>query len=44
MAQKLDNTIGKMIHVTPDGKPAPGNPFIGQAGKGARNLVVWPSQ
>jgi aldose sugar dehydrogenase len=33
MAQKLDNTIGKMIHVTPDGKPAPGNPFLGQAGK-----------
>src|SRR5579863_10510081 len=33
MAQKLDNTIGKMIHITPDGKPAPGNPFIGQAGK-----------
>ena len=31
MAQKLDNTIGKIIHVTPDGKPAPGNPFIGKA-------------
>ena len=32
MAQKLDNTIGKIIHITPDGKPAPGNPFIGKAG------------
>ncbi len=32
MAQKLDNTIGKMIRITPDGKPAPGNPFIGKAG------------
>lgn len=33
MAQKLDNTIGKIVHVTPEGKPAPGNPFIGQSGK-----------
>lgn len=33
MAQKLDNTVGKIIHITPEGKPAPGNPFIGQAGK-----------
>lgn len=32
MAQKLDNTLGKMIHITPGGKPAPGNPFIGKAG------------
>ena len=32
MAQKLDNTLGKIIHVTPDGKPAPGNPFLGKAG------------
>jgi glucose/arabinose dehydrogenase len=32
MAQKLDNTIGKIVHITPDGKPAPGNPFIGKAG------------
>ena len=33
MAQKTDNIIGKIIHITPDGKPAPGNPFLGQAGK-----------
>jgi glucose/arabinose dehydrogenase len=32
MAQKLDNDLGKMIHITPDGKPAPGNPFIGKEG------------
>jgi len=32
MAQKLDNHLGKMIHITPDGAPAPGNPFIGKAG------------
>jgi glucose/arabinose dehydrogenase len=30
MAQKLDNDLGKMIHITPDGAPAPGNPFIGK--------------
>jgi glucose/arabinose dehydrogenase len=32
MAQKLDNDLGKMIHITPDGAAAPGNPFIGKAG------------
>ena len=31
-AQKLDNHLGKVIRITPDGAPAPGNPFIGQAG------------
>lgn len=29
--QKLDNSIGKMIHITREGEPAPGNPFIGNA-------------
>jgi glucose/arabinose dehydrogenase len=32
MAQKLDNDLGKMIHITPDGAPAPGNPFMGKEG------------
>jgi aldose sugar dehydrogenase len=32
MAQMLDNDLGKIIHVTPDGAPAPGNPFIGKQG------------
>jgi glucose/arabinose dehydrogenase len=27
MAQKLDNDLGKIIRITPDGKPARGNPF-----------------
>lgn len=31
-AQELDNDLGKIIHITPEGKPAPGNPFIGRKG------------
>lgn len=30
VSQQLDNDLGKIIHITPDGGPAPGNPFIGQ--------------
>jgi glucose/arabinose dehydrogenase len=32
VAQKLDNHLGKIIHITQDGKPAPDNPFIGRSG------------
>ncbi len=32
VAQQLDTHLGKMIHITPDGAPAPGNPFIGKPG------------
>jgi len=32
VAQKLDTDLGKIIHITPDGKPAPGNPFLGTPG------------
>jgi glucose/arabinose dehydrogenase len=32
VAQKLDTDLGKIIHITPDGKPAQGNPFIGTPG------------
>lgn len=32
MAQKLDTDLGKIIHITANGAPAPGNPFIGRKG------------
>lgn len=32
VAQQLDTDLGKMIRITPDGAPAPGNPFIGTPG------------
>ena len=31
-AQKLDNHLGKVVRITKDGAPAPGNPFVGRAG------------
>jgi glucose/arabinose dehydrogenase len=31
-AQLLDNGYGKVIHITPEGKPVPDNPFIGVTG------------
>src|SRR6185437_1256333 len=32
VAQKLDTDLGKIIHITADGAPAPGNPFAGRQG------------
>lgn len=32
VAQRLDTDLGKIIHITVDGSPAPGNPFIGRSG------------
>jgi glucose/arabinose dehydrogenase len=31
-AQHLDTYLGKIIHITPEGKPAPGNPSLGLPG------------
>lgn len=31
-AQKTDNYLGKILKITKDGMPAPGNPFIGKSG------------
>ena len=50
-AQKLDSDLGKVIHITPDGAPVPGNPFISKAGSVARKSgptaaavrKAWPS-
>jgi len=32
MAQTLDNDLGKIVRITPDGAAAPGNPFAGKSG------------
>jgi glucose/arabinose dehydrogenase len=32
VAQRMDTDLGKIIHITPDGAPAPDNPFLGKPG------------
>jgi glucose/arabinose dehydrogenase len=32
LAQDLTTALGKVLHITKDGQPAPGNPFAGRAG------------
>jgi len=32
VAQRLDNHLGKIVHITADGAPSPDNPFLGKPG------------
>ena len=32
VAQRMDTHLGKIVHITQDGAPAPDNPFLGQPG------------
>ena len=32
VAQRMDTHLGKIIHITPEGAPAPDNPFLGKPG------------
>ncbi len=32
LIQQMDTGVGKVVRITTDGKPAPGNPFVGKAG------------
>jgi glucose/arabinose dehydrogenase len=32
VAQRLDNDLGKIVHITAEGAPAPDNPFLGKPG------------
>jgi len=38
VAQSLDNNLGKVVRLLPDGTPAPGNPFADQGGVAAE---IW---
>ena len=42
-AQDPDQAIGKILHLTLDGKPAPGNPWAGKTGAAVVDLIDPPS-
>ena len=44
LAQTLDNHIGKIVRITPEGKAPPDNPFVGKAGALPEIWAYWPAQ
>ena len=44
MAQTLDNDLGKIVRIAPDGTPADGQSIFRASRRAAGNLVLWSSQ
>ena len=40
-AQDLSNDLGKIVRINPDGSVPPDEPFCGQVGRAAGDLVLW---
>ena len=43
-AQQLDSHLGKILRIKPDGSAPTDNPFVGKAGRAARDLDARPPQ